>query len=181
MITKGKNAMLIISIILLFLGALSRLLPHPANFAPITAIAMFGGLYLPRRMAFVVPLAAMLIGDVFIGFYSLPIMASVYGSFLLAGAIGLWVKKRKSFATVLGGTLLSSILFFLITNAAVWAFGAMYPPTLSGLFESYTMGLPFFRNSALGDLVYTGIMVGGMETVRYAYAKQKSESLGVTH
>lgn len=163
------------AILLFFLGVLARLLPHAANVAPITAIALFGALYLPRRQALAIPVAAMLVGDIIIGFYSLPIMASVYGSFLASAGIGFLVKKRKSFGTVLVGILASSVVFFLATNAAVWAFGTLYAHTLAGLFESYAMAVPFFRNSITGDIMYTGLLVGGMEfAIRKKYVSSRT-------
>jgi len=151
--------------ILILLGFASRLLPHPANFAPIAAIALFSGMYLNHRWAVVAPLLAMFASDLFIGLYDFRIMAAVYISFALSWMIGLWVKKRKKFSTVLGGTLLGSIIFFLTTNAAVWAFAGMYLPSFEGLMQSYYMALPFFRNSLLGDLFYVGVMVGSVEFV----------------
>ncbi|MFH1291643.1 MAG: DUF6580 family putative transport protein [bacterium] len=163
-------------LILIILGTSCRILPHPANFAPIGAIALFGAMYLPKKWL-ILPLLAMLISDFFIGFYSLPIMFSVYGSFALIGIIGIYVKKNKKFRTILGGTVLGSILFFLITNWAVWAFGAMYAPTMQGLMTSYYMALPFFRNTLFGDLFYTSVLVVIMElliarsTVRQVSAK----------
>ena len=162
---NSEDDLLIPSLTLVLLGFAARMLPHPANFAPIGAIAIFGGLYLPRRLAIVLPLVAMLASDFLIGFYSFPIMLSVYGSFALAAAIGLAVRDRKSFPTVISGTLAGSIVFFLITNAAVWAFGTMYTHDFTGLIQSYTMAIPFFRNSVLGDLFYTGALVGNMEWV----------------
>ncbi|HYE60167.1 MAG TPA: DUF6580 family putative transport protein [Candidatus Kapabacteria bacterium] len=161
--TKEKTTIIGLALLLLGLGIVARLLPHSANVAPIAAIALFGALYLPKRLALILPLCALLLSDLFIGFYSLPIMVTVYGSFLTIGLLGLWIRSHKSFGTVLGGTLLGSLLFFLTTNAAVCFFGTMYAHTLDGLMQSYTMALPFFRNSVLGDLFYTGILVGSME------------------
>ena len=149
--------------VLITLGIAARFLPHPANFAPIGAIAIFSGLYLPRKWAIVLPLAAMFFSDLFIGFYNLPIMFSVYGSLAMMGVIGLWIRKNKKLSTVLGGTILGSVIFYLLTNGAVWAFGSLYPPTAAGLLQSYYMAIPFFRNSLLGDLFYTGILVGAYE------------------
>ncbi len=149
--------------ILITLGIAARFLPHPANFAPIGAIAIFSGIYLPKKWAIVLPLAAMFFSDLFIGFYSWPIMLSVYVSFAIMGLIGLLVRKNKRLATVLGGTILGSVIFYLLTNAAVWAFGSLYPPTAAGLLQSYYLAIPFFRNSLLGDLFYTGVLVGAYE------------------
>lgn len=164
--SKNTNT-LIIAISLVTLGLVSRLLPHPANFAPIAAIAIFGGLYLPKRLAIILPMLAMFVSDIFIGFYTWQIMAAVYGSFAIVGLIGLLVRKNKKAATVIGGTILGSVLFFLITNFAVWAFGAMYTHTFAGLMQCYTMAIPFFKNTLLGDLFYTGALVGAFELLTY--------------
>ncbi len=151
--------------LLVILGILTRLLPHPANFTPIAATALFAGMYLPKKLAIIIPMAAMLASDIVLGFYLWPVMVSVYISFAIVGIIGLLISKQRKISTVVGGTLLGSIIFFLITNWAVWAFGTMYIHNLNGLMQSYLMALPFFRNTLLGDLFYTGILVGGMEVI----------------
>ncbi len=151
--------------ILITLGIAARFLPHPANFAPIGAIAIFSGLYLPKKWALILPLAAMFFSDLFIGFYAWPIMLSVYASLIVMGLLGLAMRKNKKLSTVLGGTILGSIIFYLATNGAVWAFGSLYPHTAAGLMQSYYMAIPFFRNSLLGDLFYTGALVGAYEAV----------------
>ncbi|MFH1405279.1 MAG: DUF6580 family putative transport protein [Patescibacteria group bacterium] len=170
-----KQAWLILAIAILFVvfGFAMRLLPHPPNFTPIGAIALFGALYLPRKFALVIPLGAMLVSDAIIGFYSWPIMLAVYAGFAAMVGIGLLVRKHKRFSTVLGGTIAGSLTFFLITNFAVWAFGSLYAPTLSGLVQCYYMALPFLRNTLAGDLFYVGVLVGAVELVfllgRYFY------------
>ncbi len=152
--------------ILIALGVSARLLPHPANFAPIAAIALFSGLYLPKRFAIIVPAAALLLSDIVLGFYTWQVVVSVYACFALTGIMGLYLAKQKNFATIALGTILASIIFFLVTNWAVWAFGTMYPHTTSGLMQSYIMALPFFRNSLLGDIFYTTVLVGSMELIQ---------------
>lgn len=168
---------LIVASLLIAVGIIARIIPHPANFAPIGAVALFGGIYLTRRYAMILPLVAMFISDIFIGFYTWQIMASVYVSFALTGLIGLWVRKNKKLSTVVGGTVLGSILFFLITNFFVWAFGAMYAHDFSGLTQSYIMAIPFFRNSLLGDLFYVGLLVGTYETIGYFILRKKATAI----
>ena len=155
-------------IIVIVLGAILRLLPHPPNFAPIAAMALFGGVYLNKRYALIVPMLAMAVSDVFLGFHST--IFFVYGSFLLIGLIGIWLKKHKNFQTVLGGAIASSVLFFFVTNLGVWLVGNIYPRTFIGLTECFTYALPFFRNTVFGDLFYVGIFFGGYELVT-AYLK----------
>ncbi len=157
---------------LILAAVILRLLPHAPNFAPVTAIALFGGTYLKnKKMAMVLPLAAMLVSDIFIGFYHAPIMISVYASFALSGLLGLWLKKRKDLGNTMAVTLAASVQFYLITNFAVWAFGTMYPHTAVGLLASYVNALPFFRNTLYGDFFYAGVMFGLYELVRVLTAK----------
>jgi hypothetical protein len=159
-----KNT-LILTTILVGLGVSSRLLSHPANFAPIGAIALFAGLYMPRRTAIIATLLPMLLSDMIIGFYHWQMMISVYACFTISIYLGSIV-KQKTLQNVVGATIVGSIIFFIVTNAAVWAFGTMYTKTFTGLMESYTMALPFFRNSLIGDFFFVGILVGGMETIK---------------
>ncbi len=170
-----KNQFLVIAL-LIALGFAARLLPHPANFAPIGAIALFGAIYLPKRYAIIAPLAGLFLSDLAIGFYTWQTMISVYASFILMGVIGLLVRKQKSFFTVVGGTLAGSILFFLITNLAVWLFDGMYPMTLAGLAQCYVMALPFFKYTVLGDMTYVAALVGGFEVVTRLAWKQQTVS-----
>ncbi len=159
--------------IFLILAAVSlRVLRHfelldlPPNFAPITAVALFAGAYLGnRRLAVIVPVFAMLISDIFIGFYDLRILAAVYLSFIISGILGFCLRRRRSILKVCGAALSASILFFLITNFAVWLFSGMYPLTAGGLWQSYLLGLPFFKYTLLGDIFYVSIMFGLYELV----------------
>jgi hypothetical protein len=150
-------------LLVILVAVLLRLLPHLPNFTPIAAMALFGGAYLNKKFVFIIPILAMFVSDIFLGFHQT--MPYVYGSFILAGVIGLWLKNHKSAKNVICASLISSILFFLITNFGVWAAG-WYPKTLSGLFESYVMGIPFFKNTVFGDLIYTGLFFGGYELMR---------------
>ena len=160
---KRKILELIIVLILILIGVSLRLLPHPPNFAPILAIALFGGVYLSRKIAFVLPILAMVISDIFIGYYGIILMVSVYGVFLLSVILGLWLKKHKKWYTVGGSAVLSAVLFFLITNFAVWAFNPWYAKTFSGIVQCYLMAIPFFKNTLLGNLFYVTIFFGAYE------------------
>lgn len=144
-----------------------RLVPHPANFAPIMAIGLFAGTYMDKRYAFWVPIITLVISDFVIGLYNPYVMFSVYASFAVAVLIGQWLKKRKSFSNIAAGTLAGSLLFFFTTNFAVWAFGTLYPKTLEGLVASYIAAIPFFRNSLMGDVTYVALFFGAYEGVRY--------------
>jgi len=163
--------------ILLTLGMVARLLPHAPNFTPIGAIAIFGGLYLPKRLSIALPLLVMLASDIFIGFYDWKIMLSVYLGFVIVSLIALVIRKNPSFIKITASTLLGSTIFFLITNLAVWLFGTMYQFNLTGLLNCYYMAIPFFRNSLLGDIFYTGVLVGGYELIKFYTVKKVIETV----
>lgn len=154
---------ILIGSVLILLAALSRLIPHPVNFTPIAAIALVGGVYLEKRFAILIPLVALVVSDAFIGFHSTIIF--VYGSFVLIGLMGIWLKSHKKLFPVIGTTLLGSLVFFVITNFGVWITGGgwYYPKTWQGLIECYAYAIPFFKNSLLGDLAYTGALFGLFE------------------
>ncbi|MBU1126004.1 MAG: DUF6580 family putative transport protein [Patescibacteria group bacterium] len=162
---KKENKYIILAVVLVVFAVAMRLLPHPPNFTPIAALAIFGALYLPKKWALILPLAAMLVSDAVIGFYSWKILVAVYASFLVAGGLGILARNHKSGSTIFIATILGSILFFLITNAAVWAFGTMYTHDFSGLLASYISAAPFFRATLAGDLFYVGLLAGTMEFV----------------
>jgi len=150
--------------VLVVLGAvLIRFLPHPANVVPVAAMALFGGSYLNKKYAIILPMAVMLISDCFLGFHKT--MPFVYGSFLVASLIGIYLKNKVTTRTVIGASLLSSIVFYLVTNFGVWLTSGMYEMTLLGLTKCYVLAIPFFRNTLIGDLFYTVMMFGGYEMV----------------
>ncbi len=145
-----------ILVLLIAFAAAARFWPHPANVAPIAAIALFSGAYLSKRASILAPVAAMVISDFFLGMHNLVFFT--WGSMALVGVIGWWVREKKSPHRILLGALAGSALFFFITNGAVWAIGqgSAYPHTLTGLTQAYVAGLPFFRNTMVGDVVYAG-------------------------
>jgi hypothetical protein len=158
---------------LLIIGAvILRILPHIPNFAPITAIALFGSVYLNKKYALVIPIIAMLISDIIIGFPEFWVSVSIYASFILIGLLGFWLRKNKNIFNIIGVTLTSSLSFFIITNFAVWAATPWYGKNLTGLLQCYYMAIPFFRNTMLGDIFYVGAMFGIYEFINYYIARR---------
>lgn len=167
--------MLVVTMILA--AALSRLIPHPPNLQSVTAVALFGGATLAdKRLAFLVPLGAMFVTDLVLGFHDE--MAVVYGSFAAIVCIGLWLQQRRSAPFIVGAALASSVLFFVTTNFGVWAFDRMYPLTWQGLVACYTAALPFFRNTLEGDLLYTLVLFGGFGLLERRFPVLRMESTG---
>lgn len=170
-INSFTNRKIFSPLLIIIFAVVMRLLPHPPNVAPIAAMALFGGVYLNKKYALIVPLIAMFISDIFLGFYNEIIF--VYGSFLLIGLIGLWLRNHKTFRNVIFASIGSSILFFIITNFGVWLMGTMYDKSFAGLLEAYIMGLPFFRNTLLGDLGYVGLFFGSYEYMLFVLPGRK--------
>jgi hypothetical protein len=152
---------------LILLAALSRLLPHPPNFTAIGAMALFGGAYLSKKHAFFIPMAAMLISDAILGFHYN--MISVYFSILLIVVVGLIVSKNNNFFKIISGSLMASLLFFLITNFAVWIGSSFYPQNAAGLIACYAAAVPFFNYTIMGDLFFSGVLFGGFYLVRQRF------------
>ncbi|MDP2424176.1 MAG: hypothetical protein Q8M23_07505 [Bacteroidales bacterium] len=153
----------------IMLSIVLRLLPHWPNFTPIAAMALFAGAYLKRKeLAFAIPVSAMLISDLFLGFHQT--MIAVYIGFALIVGAGMLLRRHVHITTVVLASLGSSILFFLITNFAVWASGMVgYPMTGAGLMQSYVAAIPFFRNALMGDLLYNAVFFGSFYFVSRRY------------
>ncbi len=149
---------------LIGVGLLGRLAPHPPNTTPVTAIAFAAGKYVGPLWAIAIPLIVMVAADLVIGFYDWKVLLSVYGSIAVIGGVGILARGTRP-ATVMLLVMASSILFFLVTNFAVWAASSWYPPTLEGLIASYVAGLPFLRNMFIGDLFYAASLLGVFEWV----------------
>ena len=145
-------------------GAMFRLIPHPPNMAPIAALALFSGANINGVSAFLLPLSAMILSDLVLGFHNT--VFYVYGSFALMVVIGKMLKNKRSFKILTVAAFSSSVLFFLITNFGVWLSGSMYPKNIFGLIEAYMMGLPFFRNTILGDIFYTMTFFYGYDLIK---------------
>ena len=146
--------------LLILLAILTRFIPHPANFTAVGEMALFSGFYLQKKWSFILVIVVMLISDFFIGFYNPWIMLSVYGSFATVAILGWFFRNKAKGINVLGLSLFSSTLFYLITNFVVWLAGNMYPKNISGLLWCYYMAIPFYRNMILGDLFYVIILFG---------------------
>jgi hypothetical protein len=165
---------------MILLAALSRLLPHPPNFSPVEAIALFGGAYFASRAwAVAVPLVAMLVSDIALGltmggdYWSYVATSvsfwSVYLCIALSSVVGFGLRGRVSSPRVLGYGVMGSVLFFLVTNFAVWTMATPisgHNACVAGLSSCYVAAIPFFKNTLFGTLVYSAVLFGGFELLR---------------
>ncbi len=161
---------------LIVIAALTRLLPHPPNFSPVEAMALFGGAYFASRaMAVLVPLAAMVVSDLalaaIMGGSYFEYMASagfwlVYACIALSAVLGFGLRGKVSGARVLGYSLVGSVLFFVVTNFGAWLGSPMYPQNGAGLAAAYVAGIPFFQWTVLGTLFYAALLFGGFALLR---------------
>ena len=167
------RGMLIVTLIVL--AAVLRIVPHPWNLTPVGAMALFSGaMFRNRWMAFLLPLASLFAGDVFVGFHRL--MWVVYASFAVSVAIGRWLAENRTVARIGGAVFLGALQFFFVTNFAMWAVGGFYPKTAAGLVNCFVAGVPFFWNTLAGDAVYACILFGG-----FALAERMVAALRLHH
>jgi len=155
-----------------------RLVPHPFNFTPVGAMALFSGAYLGRRaLAFVAPLGALLFSDLVLGFYHG--MATVYVSTALIAVLGMVALQHRSALRVGASAIAGSLLFFVLTNFGMWWFSGFYPHTLAGIEACYIAAIPFFQNTLAGDLFYAGLLFGGFALAERALPSLRQEQAQV--
>lgn len=176
---QGKSSIMYhtaIAVCFIVFAAIARIVPHPWNFTPLGAMALFSGAKLGRSWkAFVFPLAALVCGDLFIGFHRL--MPVVYLSFCVSVLIGIACRNRQSLVPLAGATFAGALQFFLITNFAMWAWEGFYPHTAAGLTACYIAGIPFFGNTLAGDAFYVVIFFGAFALLEWLIpALRSSES-----
>jgi hypothetical protein len=170
----------VIVLAMVLLAAVLRIVPHPWNFTPIGAMALFSGAMVKdRRLAVLFPLLALFVGDLFIGFNIL--IPVVYASFLVNVFIGRFLADHRTVARLGGATFLAALQFFLITNFAVWALLGSYPHTFAGLIACFAIGLPLFGNTLAGDALYVMLLFGGFalaERLFPALRRQTAQPVG---
>lgn len=156
---RVNRTLIWVAVALVVFGVVMRLLPHPANLAPVGAIALFGGAILPRRLGWWLPLAVMVLSDVlFLGLYN-GILFTWLG-FLLVALFGMSLRGQSNWLRVPFGALGAAVIFFAVSNFGVWLQGQMYPLTWAGLVQCFEMALPFFRNTFFGDFIYSWLLFG---------------------
>lgn len=149
------------TIVVICIGILGRLIPHLPNATPLTALIFASTIHVGTKWSRIATLCILFVSDIFLGFYDIRIMLSVYLSFMFITFMSSYAKKYSHNRLVIFSTVIvSSLLFFLITNGAVWLFSPWYEKSLSGLLYAYELGIPFFRNMLVGDVVYSTLILG---------------------
>ena len=157
-----------LAVLLAMIGfaALARLVPHPLNFTPVGAMALFGGArFADRRLALLVPLAALFLSDLATGLHVL--IPVIYGSFALNVLLGRWLRSHRTVVATAVVTLAGSVQFFVVTNFAGWVL--WYPPTAAGFAECYVAAIPYFQNSLMGDATFALVLFGGLALVERGF------------
>jgi len=180
---KHNKINVILAVGLIIMAAAARIVNHELhlyNLAPVAAIGLFGGAALKdRRLALVMPLLAMFIGDLYIelfpsnatmrGFYGVE-QLFVYGSMLLVTVLGLQI-KQVSAPKVLGYSLAGSLIFFALSNFGSYITG-MYGYGWNAFTTTYVMALPFFRNTVVSDLAGNVVLFGGFALLQQAFSSK---------
>ena len=142
-------------------GTAARLIPHPPNFSPIASLALFGGAtFASKRAAFLVPLTAMFLSNLVLGFSA--ITPVIFGSFALITCLGFWVRRNPTVGRLAAASVASAVLFFTLSNFGMWALEDWYPKTPAGLAECYAAAIPFFRNTLWSNLFFSAVLFGGL-------------------
>ena len=157
---------------LMIVAALMRLVPHPMNMTPIGALGLFSGAQLNNRWTYAVPLIALLLGDLWLGFYDATVMVAVYFGFLMTAVVGrLLLAKQRNAPRYTAAVIIGALVFYLISNLGMWY--SYWPRTATGLLSCYIEGLPFLLRSLIGDALYTGLLFGGFEWLNKSSAESQ--------
>ncbi len=151
-----KNIYLIIT--LSILAGLSRLIWHVPNFSPLSSVLIFSAFLAPNKKMATLPLLALLISDMMIGFYHWSVMLAVYLATALNIIIGYTLKKNPRSLNVLSASIFSSLSFFLITNLAVWMSSNWYTKDFGGLMYCFTLAIPFFKSTLASNILYSSLL-----------------------
>ncbi len=165
-----KRFAMFVAAVLIVMAAVSRVVPHPWNFTPMIAVALFGGARIEKAwVAIALIVATLVASDLAMGLFPYGGMEWVYGSMIAVVLVGR--AARGGVARAIVGALAAGALFFVVTNFGVWIAGGLYPRTAQGLIDCYVAAVPFYRNQIVGDLIFTGALFGAHAIATGAYAR----------
>ncbi len=147
------------AIIMIILLAFSRLISLPPNFTPILAMALFGGaVFSDKRLAIIIPLLAMLLSDLFLNYHDT--IYVVYFCIALIAVMGILIRENRNVWTIAGASVGASVFFFIVSNFGVWLFTGWYPGNFTGLLACYAAAIPFYHNTMISTLLFSGVLFG---------------------
>lgn len=187
------NKKFLFAFIVICFGAIYRLMPHPHNFTPVGAMALIGGMYLGRKkLALIIPVVILFLSDFILNntinriFFEeqtglivwSEYMTYNYIAILLTVFIGFALTKSSTFNKIIGGSLATSIVFFVVTNFGSWLTMPFYTKDFAGLTSSYAAGVPFFANTLMSDALFIGLFVLSIEFAFKYATNSKTQSIG---
>ena len=178
---RGQAGILYVLPVIVLAAAAMRMVPHPPNLTPLAAVALFAGSYCRSRIvAIIVPLVAMLLSDLVLGFHAT--MPFVYASYMAIAMMGIALGQSRSMFTVLFAAVAASVLFFVVSNCGCWLLGGLYPKTWAGLISCYVAAIPFFQYTIAGDLFFCAILFGSYRVAAGVLPMLRNEtSCATTH
>lgn len=159
-----------LSLVLILLVVFSRLIPHPPNFTPVLSIALFSGFIFKNKWkSFLIPVVGLALSNLVLGFQLISWV--VMGIMLVITVLGVRLKAKKPHLQWISYSMISSILFFVLSNFFVWLQSGLYPLTFEGLFTCYIMAIPFFKNTILSTLICSFALFEGSRLVGLGLSK----------
>ena len=182
---KQEKQLMLVALGMMVIAMASRFIPHWYNFTAVGAMGLFGAAYLPKKYAFIIPLAALWISDlilnnvIYASFYNGFVWFSlrslfVYIGFLALVGVGVLALKQISGRQILSASIMGSVVFFLISNFGSFVVDPIYPKTAQGLGASYLAGIPFFWNTLLANIIYAFLFIGSFEWIKRRYFRIQS-------
>ena len=186
----NKKRELLLPIALMVTLALTRVpgvLPY--NFSPVYALVFCAGVYLPKRLALVLPLGVLFLSDVLLDLFFYPqsnfsvLTLIKYLSYAAMICLGQRFGPKRSWLSLLGGGVLGTILFYLITNTASWLGDPGYAKTFAGWLQALTLGLPgfpptwtFLLKTLTSGGLFTGLFAGVMKMAEQVESETEEET-----
>jgi hypothetical protein len=163
---------------MILVAVLAKCVPHPVNFTPIGAIALFAGAHFTsKRAAYLVPLVALLVSDLITGLHVL--IPFVYGCFALNVLLGFWIRRQRSALRTISAIFMGAAVFFLVTNFGSWLAFDTFAKSPAGLLACYASAIPYLINSLLGDLFYSAVLFGGIAFAEYKFPALRHAEVGL--
>ena len=177
---KQQTTSIIIAVLLIVIAAISRVVMYPHNFSPVIGMAIFAGAVIKdRKLAFILPIAAMFLSDTMFEVSNIALGFWGWGQLIGYGILALitlfaFTMKKINVINVAGYSIASSLIFFFLSNSSVWLFDkTFYAQNFSGWMNCLAAGIPFLKNGLAADLTYSAVLFGTYYLLqKYAFSKK---------